>query len=60
MFRREGTNVFCRVPIPMVTGALGGQVEVPTIEGRRLRIAVPAGTQSGQPELPSGLFYSSG
>ncbi len=48
MFRREGANIFCRVPIPMVTGALGGQVEVPTIEGRRLRIAVPAGTQSGK------------
>ncbi len=48
MFRREAANIFCRVPIPMVTAALGGQVEVPTIEGSRLRIAVPAGTQSGK------------
>ena len=48
MFRREAANIFCRVPIPMVTAALGGQVEVPTIEGRRLRIAVPAGTQAGK------------
>ena len=32
----------------MATAALGGQVEVPTIEGRRLRIAVPAGTQAGK------------
>ena len=40
LFRREGANIFCRVPIPMATAALGGQVEVPTIEGRRLRIAV--------------------
>ena len=48
LFRREGPNIFCRVPIPMATAALGGQVEVPTIEGRRLRIAVPAGTQAGK------------
>ena len=48
LFRREGANIFCRVPIPMPTAALGGQVEVPTIEGQRLRIAVPAGTQAGK------------
>jgi molecular chaperone DnaJ len=48
LFRREGANVMCRVPIPMTTAALGGQVEVPTIEGRRLRVAVPAGTQAGK------------
>ena len=48
MFRREGPNIFCRVPIPMTTAALGGQVEVPTIEGKRLRIAVPTGTQAGK------------
>ena len=48
LFRREGPNIFCRVPIPMPTAALGGQVEVPTIEGRRLRVAVPAGTQTGK------------
>ena len=48
LFRREGANIFCRVPIPMPTAALGGQVEVPTIEGQRVRIAVPAGTQAGK------------
>ena len=41
LFRREGANVMCRVPIPMTTAALGGQVEVPTIEGRRLRSRFP-------------------
>jgi molecular chaperone DnaJ len=46
-FRREGQALACRVPIPMTTAALGGQVEVPTIEGRRARIPVPAGTQNG-------------
>lgn len=48
MFRREGPNIFCRVPIPMTTAALGGNVEVPTIEGRRLRLQIPDGTQTGK------------
>lgn len=48
LFRREGHHIFCRVPIPMTTAALGGDVEVPTIEGKRVRIAVPAGTQAGK------------
>jgi molecular chaperone DnaJ len=48
LFRREGSHIFCRVPIPMTTAALGGNVEVPTIEGKRLRVAVPAGTQTGK------------
>jgi molecular chaperone DnaJ len=48
IFRREGSHIFCRVPIPMTTAALGGSVEVPTIEGKRLRVAVPAGTQTGK------------
>ena len=47
-FKRDGAHLFCRVPIPMTMAALGGQIEVPTIEGRRLRIAVPAGTQAGK------------
>ena len=48
LFRREGPNVFCRVPIPITTAALGGQVEVPTIEGRRQKLVVPTGTQTGK------------
>jgi molecular chaperone DnaJ len=48
LFRREGSHIFCRVPIPMTTAALGGDVEVPTIEGKRLRVAVPTGTQTGK------------
>ena len=47
LFERDGANVHCRVPIPMVTAALGGTIEVPTIEGSRARLNVPAGTQSG-------------
>jgi molecular chaperone DnaJ len=48
IFRREGPHIGCRVPIPMTTAALGGQVEVPTIEGKRLKVQVPAGTQTGK------------
>jgi molecular chaperone DnaJ len=48
IFRREGPNIHCRVPIPMTTAALGGQVEVPTIEGQRQRVQVPGGTQTGK------------
>ena len=48
LFRREGTNLACRVPLPMTTAALGGQVEVPTIDGGRARVQVPAGTQTGR------------
>ncbi|WP_431861673.1 molecular chaperone DnaJ [Azospirillum sp.] len=47
LFQRDGANVHCRVPIPMVTAALGGSVEVPTIDGTKAKITVPAGTQSG-------------
>ena len=47
-FQREGANLYCRIPIPMGKAALGGTIEVPTIEGTRTRINIPAGTQSGQ------------
>ena len=46
-FQRDGANVYCRVPIPMTTAALGGSVEVPTVEGNRARVNVPSGTQAG-------------
>ncbi len=48
IFQREGADVFCRVPIPMTTAALGGDVEVPVIDGGRAKITVPSGTQSGK------------
>jgi molecular chaperone DnaJ len=47
IFQRDGADIRCRVPIPMVTAALGGSIEVPTIDGSRAKITVPAGTQSG-------------
>ncbi len=48
LFRRDGANIYCKVPIPMTTAALGGSVEVPTVEGARTRVAIPTGSQSGQ------------
>ncbi|SDG22373.1 molecular chaperone DnaJ [Limimonas halophila] len=48
IFERDGANIYCRVPIKMTTAALGGQIEVPAIDGSRARISVPEGTQPGQ------------
>ncbi|MDH5750749.1 MAG: molecular chaperone DnaJ [Rhodospirillales bacterium] len=47
IFQRDGANIYCRVPIPMTTAALGGSIEVPTVGGGRARINIPAGTQTG-------------
>lgn len=47
-FRRDGSDIYCRVPLAMTTAALGGNVEVPAISGERARISVAAGTQSGE------------
>jgi molecular chaperone DnaJ len=47
-FQRDGADIFCRVPISMTTAALGGQVEVPTIDGEKTRVRVPEGTESGK------------
>lgn len=47
-FQRDGADLYCRVPISMVTAALGGDFEVPAIDGGKARVKVPAGTQTGQ------------
>ncbi len=48
LFQREGADVYCRVPIPMTTAALGGSIEVPTVDGTRARVTIAAGAQTGQ------------
>ena len=48
IFQRDGQDLFCRVPVAMTTAAMGGEVEVPTIDGGRSRVKVPAGSQSGR------------
>ena len=46
LFEREEENIFCQIPISITTAILGGEVEVPTIEGKKARLNIPAGTQS--------------
>ncbi|QCO56164.1 molecular chaperone DnaJ [Pseudorhodobacter turbinis] len=48
IFQREGVHLFCRVPVTMATAALGGEVEVPTIDGGKSRVKVPGGSQTGK------------
>ncbi len=48
IFLRDGKMLACQVPVSMATAALGGEIEVPTIDGGRSRVKVPAGTQSGR------------
>src|SRR5207249_12335888 len=47
-FQRDGADLHCRVPISMVSAALGGGFDVPTIDGGKTRVKVPEGTQSGR------------
>ena len=47
IFQRDGANIYCRVPLPMTQAALGGDVEVPAIDGTRAKVKIPAGTQTG-------------
>jgi molecular chaperone DnaJ len=48
IFQRDGADLFCKVPITMITAALGGQIEVPTIDGGRTKVKIPEGTESGK------------
>src|SRR3954451_13502185 len=47
-FQRDGADLFCKVPISMIAAALGGEIEVPTIDGKKARLHVPEGTQPGK------------
>jgi molecular chaperone DnaJ len=65
LFERDALDLFCRIPVPMTTAALGGEIEAPTIDGGRSRVKIPAGSQSGKqlrlrakgmPQLRGGRF----
>ncbi|MGQ0457265.1 MAG: molecular chaperone DnaJ [Hyphomicrobium sp.] len=47
-FQRDGSDIFCKVPISMTTAALGGQIDVPTLEGATTRVKIPEGTETGK------------
>jgi molecular chaperone DnaJ len=47
-YTREGSDLLCQVPLPMVTAALGGAIEIPSIDGKKLEVTIPEGIQTGQ------------
>jgi len=48
IFQRDGHDLHCRAPVSFVTAAMGGAIEVPTLDGGRAKVAVPEGTQPGR------------
>lgn len=47
IFARDGRNLYCEVPISIIDGALGGELEVPTLDGR-VKLKIPPETQTGK------------
>ncbi|MFM7084450.1 MAG: DnaJ C-terminal domain-containing protein, partial [Hyphomicrobium sp.] len=63
IFQRDGADIHCTIPISMTTAALGGEIEVSTLEGSKSKVKIPEGTDSrkqfrlkgkGMPILRSG------
>lgn len=48
LFERDRMDLYCRIPVPMTTAALGGEIEAPTLDGGRSRVKIPAGVQNGK------------
>jgi molecular chaperone DnaJ len=48
VFERDGTTLITRVPITFTTAALGGEIEIPGLDGERIKVPIPAGIQSGK------------
>jgi molecular chaperone DnaJ len=48
IFQRDGTTLFCAAPLTMTTAALGGEIDVPSLDGQRTKVKIPHGTQSGR------------
>ena len=48
LFKREGSTIYCQVPIPVTEAILSGSFEVPTLGGKIARVKIPAGTQTGR------------
>jgi molecular chaperone DnaJ len=47
IFQRDGKHLYCEVPISFADAALGGELEVPTLDGR-VKLKIPEGTQTGK------------
>lgn len=63
VFTRQGDDLICKIEIPYPIAVLGGEVDVPTIDGSKIRMAIPQGTQQnkvfrirnkGMPDLHTG------
>ena len=48
VFERDGTTLVTRVPITFTTAALGGEIEIPGLDGKHIKIEIPAGIQSAK------------
>ncbi|MDG1520341.1 MAG: molecular chaperone DnaJ [Yoonia sp.] len=48
LFERDNVNLYCQVPVSIAKASLGGEIEVPTIDGGRSRVKIPEGSQSGR------------
>ena len=58
LFQRDGSNIVVRLPVRMTQAALGGDIEVPVIDGTRTRVKVPPGTQTGDQFRLRGKGFS--
>ncbi len=47
-FERQGNDLIVRIDIPLTTGVIGSEVEIPTIDGKPVKMKIPPGTESGQ------------
>ncbi len=48
IFQRDGATIFCEVPIALTTAALGGEINVPTVNGKKAKVKISAGNQTGK------------
>jgi molecular chaperone DnaJ len=48
IFQRDGADLFCRVPLSFPTAALGGEIEVPNLDGGKSKVTIPPGTQTAK------------
>jgi molecular chaperone DnaJ len=58
LFQRDGANILVRVPVRMTQAALGGEVEVPVVDGTKAKVKIPPGTQTGDQFRLRGKGFS--
>ena len=58
LFQRDGANILVRVPVRMTMAALGGDVEVPVVDGTKAKVKIPPGTQTGDQFRLRGKGFS--